>query len=152
MLHTDIKAAIPAAMKAKDQLTLDTLRMLATAFTNELVATKRKPDEFLTDDEALAVMRREVKKRKEAAEAFDRGGRVDAADKERAEQKILESYLPAMIAEDELKKIVEAKKAELNVTDKKDAGRLMGAVMKAAGGRADGQTVKALVDATFQQR
>jgi len=136
-------------MKARDQVRLDTLRGLTTAFVNELVATKRKPDEVLPDEDALAVIRREVKKRKEAAEAFKKGDRAELAEKERTEQKILEAYLPAMMSEDEVKKIVDAKKAELGVTDKKDMGRLMGAVMKETAGRADGQIVKKIVDSTF---
>lgn len=149
MLHTDIKAAIPAAMKARDQLRLDTLRGLVTAFTNELVATKHKPDEELSDDAVIMVIRREVKKRKEAAEAFAGAGRAESADKERAEQAILEAYLPAMMDEASVLKIVEAKKAELGVTDKKDMGRLMGAVMKETAGLADGAVVKKLVEALF---
>ena len=149
MLHQKIKAEIPTAMKAHDQLRLDTLRGLTAAFTNELVATKHKPDEELPDEGVLAVIRREVKKRKEAAEAFDKGGRKESADKERAEQVILEAYLPAMMAEADVQKIVEAKKAELGVTDKKDIGRLMGAVMKQTAGLADGQVVKKLVESLF---
>lgn len=136
-------------MRAKDRLRLDTLRGLVAAFTNELVATKRKPDELLPDEDALAVVRREVKKRKEATEAFDKGGRADAAAKERAEQAILEAYLPALMDEADVKKIVEAKKAELGITDKKDMGRLMGAVMKDLSGRADGAAVKKAVEALF---
>jgi hypothetical protein len=146
MLHQKIKSEIPVAMKARDQLRLDTLRMLTTSFTNELVATKHKPDEELPDEDALAVIRREVKKRKDAAEAFAGAGRTESADKERAEQAILEAYLPAMMAEADVQKIVEAKKAELGVTDKKDMGRLMGAVMKETGGLADGTVVKKIID------
>jgi hypothetical protein len=149
MLHQKIKAEIPVAMKAKDQLRLDTLRGLVSAFTNELVATKHKPDEELGDDAVLAVIRREVKKRKEAAEAFAGAGRTDSADKERAEQAILEAYLPAMMSDADVQKIVEAKKAELGVTDKKDMGRLMGAVMKETAGLADGAIVKKLVESLF---
>jgi hypothetical protein len=156
MLHQKIKAEIPVAMKAKDQLRLDTLRMLTTSFTNELVATKRKPDGELADEETLAVIRREVKKRKEAAEAFAGAGRTESADKERAEQKILEAYLPAMMDEADVKKIVETKKAELGIDPstgsgqaKKDIGHLMGAVMKQTGGLADGAMVKKLVESLF---
>lgn len=133
-------------MKAKDQLRLDVLRGLTTAFTNELVATKHKPDEMLADEDALTVIRREVKKRKEAAEAFDKGDRAALAEKERAEQKILENYLPAMMSEEDVQKVVATKKAELGITDKKDMGKLMSAVMQELKGRADGASVKKVLD------
>lgn len=149
MLHQQIKGAIPAAMKAKDQVRLDTLRGLVSAFVNELVATKRLPTVELPDDDCLTVIRREIKKRKEAAEAFDKGGRADAAAKERAEQAILEAYLPAQMSEEDVMKAVAATKEKLGVTDKKDMGRLMGAVMKDLAGKADGTLVKKAVDASF---
>lgn len=146
MLQNQVKEETTAAMKAKDQVKVDTLRGLTTAFTNELVATKRKPTDELPDEEAMNVIRREVKKRKEAAEAFEKGGRTDAAEKERQEQAMLEVYLPAQMSEEEVLKVVEAKKAELGVTDKKDMGRLMGAVMGELKGKADGGVVKAAVE------
>ncbi len=141
-------------MKAHDQLRLDTLRGLTTAFTNELVATKRKPDEELPDEDAIAVIRREVKKRKEAAEAFDKGGRSESAEKERMEQRILESYLPALMSKDDIRKIVEAKKAEMGVdpstsSGQANKGKFMGAVMKELKGKADGMLVKEVIDSAF---
>lgn len=149
MIQKEVKESIIVAMKARDSIRVETLRGLSAAFTNELVATKRKPTDELPDDEALTVIRREVKKRKEAAEAFDKGGRKEAADKERAEQAILEAYLPAQMSEDEVTKIVQAKKTELGITDKKDMGRLMGAVMKELSGKADGGVVKSAVEKLF---
>lgn len=133
------------AMKARDALKVEVLRGLSSAFTNELIATKRKPTEELTDDEVLGVIRREVKKRKEAAEAFKNGNRAELAEKEEKELAILSVYLPAMMDEDAVRAVVEAKKNELGVTEKKDAGRLMGAVMKELAGKADGDIVKKIV-------
>lgn len=132
-------------MKARDALKVEVLRGLSAAFTNELVATKRKPTDSLSDDEALSVIRREVKKRKEAAEAFKGGGRTELAEKEEKEAVILSAYLPALMSEDEVRTVVEAKKNELSITDKKDVGRLMGAVMKELAGKADGGVVKKIV-------
>lgn len=146
MIQKQVKDEIVAAMKAKDSVKVNTLRGLSAAFTNELVATKRKPDEELPDEEALNVIRREVKKRKEAAEAFEKGGRADAAEQERQEQALLEAYLPAQMSEEEVQKVVDAKKAELGVSEKKDMGRLMGAVMQELKGKTDGGVVKAAVD------
>ena len=138
-----------AAMKEKNQVKLDTLRGLLAGFTNELVANKRQSTEALPDDMAVAVIRREVKKRKEAADAFTKGGRAESAAKEEAERAILEAYLPEMMSEEEVRAAVLKKKDELGVTDKKDAGMLMGRVMKELQGKADGAIVKAVVDSLF---
>lgn len=149
MIQKSVKDGIITAMKAKDALTVDVLRGLTAAFTNELVATKRKPSDELTDEEALGVIRREVKKRKESVLAFRSGGREESAQKEEAEQALLEAYLPAMMSMEDIQKIVTAKKAELGVNDKKDAGRLVGIVMKDLLGKADGNDVKKVVDSLF---
>lgn len=146
MIQNDIKQQITEAMKARDSIKVETLRGLSSAFTNELVATNRKPTDELPDEDALKVIKREVKKRKEASEAFDKGGRKESAEKERAEQAILEAYLPESMSEEDVMKVVEAKKAELGVSEKKDMGRLMGAVMKELAGNADGDVVKNAVD------
>lgn len=139
-----------AAMKARDTLRVGTLRSLSAAFTNELVAKGKKPTEELPDEDALAVIRREVKKRKEAFDAFEKGGRTESAAQEKAERLILEAYLPALMETDEVEKIVLVKKAELGISEKKDMGRLMGAVMKELAGKADGDTVKELVTNALQ--
>ncbi|MDE2079050.1 MAG: GatB/YqeY domain-containing protein [Patescibacteria group bacterium] len=149
MLQQQIATELVTAMKAKEALKVETLRGLKAAFTNELVATKKKPDEPVEDEMAFAVIRREVKKRKEASEAFRTGNRPELADKEDAERAILESYLPALMSREDILKVAEAKKAELGVTDKKDMGRFMGAVMQELKGKADGADVKAVVDSLF---
>lgn len=136
-------------MKARDTIRVQTLRGLSAAFTNELVAKGKKPNEDLPDEDALAVVRREVKKRKEAADAFRSGGREESAQKEEAERAILEAYLPAMMSADDIRKIAEAKKAELGVTDTKDMGRLMGAVMKELAGKADGNDVRNVIESLW---
>ena len=147
MIQEDVKTATIAAMKARESEKVNTLRGLTAAFTNELVAKGMKPTEALPDEDALAVIRREVKKRKEAAEAFANAGRTESAEKERAEQALLEAYLPAQASEEDIKKVVLAKKDELGITEKKDMGRLMGAVMQEFKGNADGETVKSVVSA-----
>lgn len=149
MIQKQVKDEMVAAMKAKEGVKVNTLRMLSAAFTNELVATSRKPTDELPNEDALTVIRREVKKRKEAAEAFEKGGRQESAANERAEQAILETYLPQMMSEDEVIKVVEAKKAALGVTDKKNMGALMSAVMQELKGKADGAMVKSIVDKSF---
>lgn len=148
-LHKEIQGKIVEAMRAKDQVRLTAIRGLVAAFTNELVTKGRKPTEELTDEEALAVIRRGVKQRKDSIDQFTKGGRPELAEAEAAEAKVLEAFLPAQLGTDEIAKVVSAKKTELNVTDKKDAGKLMAAVMKELKGKADGTAVKAAVDASF---
>jgi uncharacterized protein len=145
-MHDKIQNEIPAAMRAKDQVRLITLRGVLASFTNEAVALKRKPQDKLRDEEAIAVIRRLVKQRKDSIEQFKKGNRQDLAGNEKAELKVLEEFLPAQMSEEKIRKIVLNKKEEMNITDKTKAGQLMGAVIKEAQGNADGALVKKIVD------
>ncbi|MDP2651094.1 MAG: GatB/YqeY domain-containing protein [bacterium] len=133
-------------MRAKDALRLSVLRGLLTGFTNELVAKKRKPDESLADEEAISVISRQAKQRKDSIEQYQKGGRPELAEAEKAELVILEEYLPAQMSEEEITEYVEKKKAELGIADKSGANQLIGTVMKDLKGRADGILVKKAVD------
>ena len=146
MLQHQIREDIKTAMRAKDALRLEVLRGILTAFTNELVATRRTPQEILEDEGCIAVLKRQVKQRKDASQQFRGGGRPELADKEDAELVMIETYLPQMMSREEIKKIAEAKKLELGVVDKTGMGKFIGAVMKACGGNADGNDVKAVVE------
>jgi uncharacterized protein YqeY len=148
-LHESIKAGIMEAMKAKDQVKLRTYRSLATAMTNEVVAKKRKPDEFLTDEEALTVLKRAANQRKDSIEQFDAGGRPELSAPEKEELAVIEALLPAQMSREEIEHIVKAKIAKLGVTDKTMMGKLMGAVMKEIAGRADGETVKTVIESNL---
>ena len=148
-LQEQIKSQIKEAMIAKDAVRLTVLRGLSSAFTNELVATNRKPQDMLTDEEALAVIKRAVKQRKDSIEQFTAGGRPELAESEQAELVHLEGYLPQMMSREEIQKIAEAKKAEMGVTDKSKVGQFMSVLMKELKGKADGADVKAVVDAMF---
>ena len=144
--HETIKKSIPDALRAHDEVKLRTLRSLITAMTNEVVAKKRKPDEFLTDEEALSVIKRAVNQRKDSIGQFEKASRNDLVEPEKLELVILESYLPAMMSRDEIMIIAKAKMAELGVSGKADAGKFTGALMKELKGKADGGDVKAVVD------
>lgn len=140
-------------MKAKDSVKLGVVKGLVAGFVNELVNLRRPPDGELNDEEVLNVIRRAVKQRKDSIEQFKAGGRPELAEGEQAELSILETYLPAMMPIEEVKKIVEAKMQELGVdpsTDsgqaKSKAGQLMGALMKDLKGKADGDVVKGVID------
>lgn len=149
MVTTQIRADMIAAMKAKDDLRVQTLRGAMAAFTNELVAKGRKPTEELADNDAVVVLKRLVKQRKEAADVYQKGGRSELAEKEKKEQAILEEYLPLMAPREEIEKVARAKKEALGVADASDVGKLTGAVMKELAGRADGNAVKEVVASLF---
>ena len=145
-IHEQLKKEIPDAMRAKDAVKLQTLRSLVTAMTNEVVNKKRKPDEFLADDEALAVLKRAANQRKDSIEQFEAAGRTELAEPEKLELAIIQSYLPAQMSEEEVKAAVTAKAAELGVSVKADANKLIGALMRDLKGKADGTLVKQVVD------
>lgn len=149
MLQEQIKKESTEALKAHEELRLLVLRGLLSAFTNELVAQKRKPSEELSDDDALKVIKRAVKQRQDSIEQFKKGGREDLVEKETQELKILEVYLPETMSHDNILKIAKAKQEELGITDKSKMGMLMGAVMKETKGEADGKDVKEIVESLF---
>lgn len=145
-IHETIKKSIPDAMRARDEVRLRTLRSLVTAMTNEVVNKKRKPDEFLTDEDAVSVIKRAVNQRKDSIEQFEKASRNDLAEPEKAELAILESYLPSVMSRAEIETIAKSKMTELGVSSKADAGKFIGALMKDLKGKADGGDVKAVVD------
>jgi len=149
MLHEQIKGKIKEAMMAKDATVLDTYRGMVSAFTNELVGKGKKPNEFLTDEEAVVVITRLSKQRKDSIEQFKKGNREDLAQKEAAELGILEMYLPKMLDRGEVEKIVQAKKEALGIVDVKEKGKLMSVLMKDLKGKADGMMVREVLDALF---
>lgn len=149
MLHEQIKNNIKEAMLAKDALRLQAFRAMSAAFTNELVAKNRKPQEMLKDEEAIAVISKLAKQRKDSIEQFKKGGREDLVKAEEAELSILETYLPKLMDKAEVVKIASSKKSELGITDATKKGMLMSALMKDLKGKADGAVVKEAVDSLF---
>jgi len=148
-LQQQIKDGIKDAMKAREEVKLSVLRSLSSAFTNELVAKGRKPVDELSDEEALAVITRASKQRKDSIDQFEKGGRPELAESEKAELAVIEAFLPTLMTEDEIKVVVAAKKVELNATDKSKMGMFVGAVMKDLKGKADGALVKKVVEESF---
>ena len=129
-MQNKIKNDIKEAMRARDALRLDTLRGLSIGATS------------LSDDEVIAVIRRATKQRRDSIEQFEKGGRKDLADKEKAELAILESYLPKLMNRDEIEKFIKGKIAGGMTLDKAKIGQFMGAIMKELKGKADGADVK----------
>lgn len=155
MLHQTIKEQIKDALRAKDTIRLDVLRGLSALCTNEVVAGKAPAgSEYLTDDTVLTLIRRSVKQRKDSIEQFQKGGRTDLVEKEKAELIILESFLPSMMPREEVKIIVtmriEALKSQGNF-DPKSSGKIIGMLMKELAGKADGADVKSVVEELIQK-
>jgi len=136
-------------MRAKDSVRLSVIRGLITACTNEAIAKGKGPEGVLSDDEVLTVITRAAKQRKDSIDQFEKGGRPELAETEKAELKIIETMLPAQMSHDEIVAAAKAKAAEMGVTDKSGANKLMGMLMKDLKGKADGNDVKAVVDAMF---
>jgi uncharacterized protein YqeY len=149
-LKARLQNDLTAAIKGRESVRTGALRMTLAAVTNEEVAGKSA--RVLTDDEVLKVITREVKKRKEAAEAFAGAGRTEQAELEQAESRILEDYLPAQLGDDDLIALVDAAVAEVAEQLGEQPGqRQMGQVMKAVNakvaGRAEGGRIAAAVKA-----
>jgi uncharacterized protein len=142
-LKERLRADLNAAMRARDQVRMRTLRMALTSITNEEVAGASARD--LTDDEVLKVLTREARKRREAAEAFSAAGRSDQAAAERAEGDVLAGYLPAQLSDDELAALVDAAIAETGARGMAAMGQVMKTVTPRVAGRADGARVAAEV-------
>ena len=144
-LKDRMRADLTAAMKARDGLRASTLRMALTAVTNAEVAGEQARQ--LSDDEVTAVLVSEAKKRREAAEAFDEGGRDESASKERAEAAVLAEYLPSPLTDDELVALVTTAVDELGARGQgmQAMGWVMGQLKPQVTGRADGAAVAAEV-------
>jgi uncharacterized protein YqeY len=147
-LEQKITGDIAAAMKAKNQIQLSTLRMLKAALMNKSVEKNRGLDTA----EELQVVSTLVKQRRDAIEQFMAGGRTDLADKERAEIAILEGYLPPAVTSDELERAIAQAIAETGATSPKEMGKVMKAVMASLAGKTvDGKVISEAVKAKLSQ-
>jgi uncharacterized protein YqeY len=144
-LKDRIRTDLTAAMKARDEVRSSTLRMVLTAITNAEVAGKEA--KTLTDEEVIGVLSTEAKKRREAAVAFEEGGRAEMSAKEAAEGAVITEYLPAQLSEEEVADIVAAAIGQTGAAGEgmKAMGKVMGVVQPQVKGRADGSAVAAEV-------
>lgn len=143
-LVEQVEKDLITAMKAQEALRLSVLRMVKTALKNKQIELQKE----LEDSEAVAVLRTLVKQRHDSVEQFRKGGREELAEKEEAEIKIVESYLPAAASEEEMDSAVAAAIAETGAAGAKDLGKVMKAAMaKLAGKNADGKRVNEKVRA-----
>ncbi len=137
----EIEAELKAAIKGREQLRADTLRLTLAS----LRAAEKELGRPLKEDEELQVLQRERKQRAEAAEAFRSAGREEQAETEEEELEIIEEFMPEPLGEDELEQIVDDAIAETGATSLRDLGRVMADVMPQVAGRADGSAVSQLV-------
>jgi uncharacterized protein YqeY len=142
-LKERLRADLNAAMRARDQVRMRTLRMALSSITNEEVAGASARQ--LSDEEVMKVLTREARKRREAAEAFGAAGRAEQAAAERAEGEVLAGYLPAQLSDDELSALVAAAIAETGASGMAGMGQVMKTLTPQIAGRADGARVAAEV-------
>jgi uncharacterized protein YqeY len=140
-LTAQIRSDATAAAKAQDRPRVATLRLLVDALQKEAKHARSELDE----QGEIAVLKRERKRRAEAADAYRKAGRDDAAQAEEAEAAIIDAYLPEQIGDDELQRLVADAVAETGAQSPKEIGKVMSAVMSKAQGRADGRRVSELV-------
>ena len=142
MTLTDrIRADLTTAVKARETVQVGTLRMLIAAFKNAEIS-KRGP---LTDDDCRSQIQKAIKMRREAIEGANQAGRSDLREKEEAELRVLENYLPAQMGEDELGGVIDEVIRETGATGPGDMGKVMKALMPRIAGKADGAAASALV-------
>ncbi len=146
MISQSIQTQIQNALKNRDEVRLTTLRMLSSALNYAKI--DKMGD--LNEDDELAVIRREVKKRNEAAEIYTKANELEKAKKEKDEAKILEEFLPAQMPDSDLESIVENVIKELGITDKSQMGKIIGAVVARTKGLADGKKIAGMVAQKLQ--
>lgn len=149
MTQAELKEQMKSAMKNKETVKLSVVRGLISAMQNEAVTKGKGPEGVLSEDEVLTVIMRAAKQRKDSIEQFEKGGRPELASSEKEELAILETMLPAQMSQEDIVAATKAKAAEMGVTDKSGANKLMGALMKDLKGKADGNAVKAVVESMF---
>ncbi len=150
MLEQQIEQDLKAALLGGDKLKVDTLRGLKSALLYVKVE-KGKRDSGLDNDEEIAVLTRESKKRQESADLYLKGNSEEKANKELAEKDIIDRYLPAQISEDEVRKLVDNTVNKLGITDISGMGKVISSVKQQTAGVADGSIIAKLVKERLSQ-
>ncbi len=141
-IREKMTADLKSAMKDRDQMKMDAIRFVQSAIKNREIELRPNP---ISQDEVLGVLKKMVKQRKESIEQYQSAGRKDLVDKEAAELKIIESYLPSQMGRDQVEKIVAETITELKASSVKDMGAVMKAVIAKTQGAADNKLVSELV-------
>lgn len=144
-LKDKIMADLKQAMKDKDQGRLRVLRSLKSKLLEREIDERKEGEATLSDEQTIEVLMKAAKQRKESIEQFEEGNRDDLADAEKKELEIIESYLPKMLSEDEVRDVAREKIEELGAEDMSDMGQVMGALMPELKGKAEGSLVSKVV-------
>jgi uncharacterized protein YqeY len=137
-----IEADLKEAIKSGDTITADTLRMIKSDLSYE----KAKKGEEIEEEKVMEIIARATKRRRESIEEYKKGNREDLADKEAAELRVVEKYLPEQMSEEEVEKIVDTVLGSVGEVTRKDFGRVMGQLMKELKGKVDGSVVKSVLN------
>jgi uncharacterized protein YqeY len=148
-IKDQLKLDLTEAIRSRDEIVSGTIRMVLTAITNEEVSGKEARQ--LSDEEVIAVLSREAKKRREAAEAFAEAGRTDKATLEKAEGEVIAKYLPAQLTEADIAAMIAEAIAATGAAGPADMGKVMGAIKGKIAGKADGSVVSSLVKAALNK-
>lgn len=148
MLKEQIDKDYIEAYKSHDEEKVSVLRMVKSAIQNARIAKKSE----LSDDEVVAVLKKEIKQRKESAEAYDKGNNSEAALKERTEAKTIEAYLPSQLSEEKTREIVVEVLTKNNITEKNQMGQAIGIIMKQYGSQIDGGEVSRIVSEELNKK
>jgi uncharacterized protein YqeY len=144
-LQNQVMEEIKVAMKAKDSITLESLRAIKSALL--LAQTEKGAGDEMSDTDEIKLIQKLVKQRKDSAAIFKEQGREDLAEPELAQVAVIENFLPAQLSEDEIEKVVTQIIEITGATGMKDMGKVMGMVSKQLGGQADGKTISGIVRA-----
>jgi len=142
MLKDKIENDIKEALKQKNLLKVSTLRLLKSDIQNYIIEKKLKEAK---DEDIFGIIQKQIKRHQDSIGQFEKGGREDLAQKEKAELEILRTYMPKALSEEELRMLIEGVIQELQATGKKDFGRVIKATIEKAKGRADGKSVSKIV-------
>lgn len=138
-------ADLKQAMKNKNADKLRVLRSLKAKMLEREISERKEGEATLSDDQAIEVLMKAAKQRRESIEQFEKGGRADLADNEKAELEIINDYLPKMLSEEEVREVARQKIDALGAKDSSDMGRVMGVMMQELKGKADGSVVSKVV-------
>jgi uncharacterized protein len=136
---------IKAAMKARDKVRLETIRSIKKAILEKEISVRPQGQETLNEDQEMELLIQLAKQRRDSIEQYTGAGRLDLADRETQELAILEEYLPKQMDDAEIAAVVEATIAKVGAASPKDMGKVMGPVMQALKGRADGKRIQEIV-------
>jgi uncharacterized protein YqeY len=149
MLRDDINTAVKEAMKAKDERKLSTLRMVNSALKNADIEARGQGKPPLSDEDILGLMQKMIKQRQESVELYDKGGRAELADQERAEIAVIAAYLPKQMSEDEVKAAIAAAIKDTGASGMKDMGKVIAALKAKHAGQMDFGKASGLVKAAL---